>query len=301
MEASKKGEKCLDCSTTEDLVLVGSYWMCQSHKDKRVLSNAKNNGTEKFYDSLRKHNRKKAAAKLQVSEGSLIVIPIETRFETDHNHFRESLSAFKQLIAGKRVAVWDTESDGVGGTHTLSMTREWCFQGVDDNDKIHIRRYLNDIGYDSNAGTDLRTKNPAYTDEFTAIAIKDFIDRYDLVFAFEPKSCDRNRLKELFDKSNPDWYPAIQHKLMDFSRDCIKSICHTKYNEQKYMVYLTDICQPTIWEYLLNDKRNRPDYFLETPVDWAKIIAGICRKCEMDVNILKNMFLYIRNFVINQQ
>jgi hypothetical protein len=250
---------------------------------------------------MRKHNRKKAAAKLQVSEGSLIVIPIEARFENDQNHFRESLSTFKQLIAGKRVTIWDTESDGRGGTHTLSMTREWCFQGVDDNDKIHIRRYLNDIGYNSNAGTDSRTKSLAQTDESTAVTIKEFIDKYDYLFAFEPRSCDRNRLKELLDKYNSDWYPSIQNKLKDFSRDCIKSICHTVYKQQDHMIYLTDICQPTVWEYLLKDKRNRPNDFVETPVDWAKTTTGICQKCELDVNVLKNMFLYIRNFVIDQQ
>ena len=225
------------------------------------------------------------------------VIPIGTRLGAQQVNFKQSLSKFKHLIAGKRVAIWDTECDGVGGTHTLSMVREWYFKSVDTNEKLHIRRYLNDEGYDSKAGTDTRTKNPAYDDKAAAIAIKSFIDKYDLLFAFEPKSCDRNRLKELFDNENPEWYPSIIHKLTDFSRCCIKCICHTKYNQQENMIYLTDLCQPTIWEYLLEDDEEYPDYFLETAEEWGNMVNGLCRKCELDVNVLMNMYLYLWNFV----
>jgi hypothetical protein len=265
MDLSKAGEKCFLCKDSVDLIQVGSYYYCVKHQNSVKEKNTKNNGTARHYASMRKSNRKKAAAKLKVSEGALTVVPIETRFEKDPNLFKESLSTFKQLIAGKRVAIWDTECDGKGGTHNLSKVREWCFRGVDTEHTIHIRRYLNDVGYDSNAGTVSRTKNPNYDDQSTSIKIKTFIDNYDYIFAFEPKGCYRNRLKKLFDNENPEWYPAIQDKLKDFSRDCIKSICHTNYKYQEKMIYVTDMCQPTIWEYLLRDKNIKPNYFLETP------------------------------------
>jgi hypothetical protein len=92
---------------------------------------------------------------------------------------------------------------------------------VDSDETVHIRRYLNDVGYDSKAGTDTRILNPNYSNESTAIKVKNFIDSCDYLFAYEPKGCDRNRLKELFDKHNLLWYPSIQQKLKDFNRDCI--------------------------------------------------------------------------------
>jgi hypothetical protein len=49
-----------------------------------------------------------------------VVISIEFRLERDKQHFQKALFQFKNLIRGKRVGIWDTESDGRGGTHTLS-------------------------------------------------------------------------------------------------------------------------------------------------------------------------------------
>ena len=63
------------------------------------------------------------------------------------------------------------------------------------------------------------------------------------------------------------------------------------------MIYLTDLCQPTIWNYLLEDKNNSPEYFVETLDELANMINGVCKKCELDVDVLMNIFLYFRQFV----
>ncbi|TPX56389.1 hypothetical protein CcCBS67573_g09357 [Chytriomyces confervae] len=31
------------------------------------------------------------------------------------------------ILEAENVIIWDTESDGVGGTHDLNLTREWGF------------------------------------------------------------------------------------------------------------------------------------------------------------------------------
>jgi hypothetical protein len=54
MQLSKAGGKCFDCSANQGLILVGAYWLCPEHKDKRNKTNArhnhknnaKNNGSE---------------------------------------------------------------------------------------------------------------------------------------------------------------------------------------------------------------------------------------------------------------
>ena len=78
----------------------------------------------------------------------------------------------------------------------------------------------------------------------------------------------------------------VSQQLKDFNRDCFKFICHTDYKDQNHMIYLTDLCQPTLWKYLLKDKNYSPDSFVETSDEWANMINGVRRKCELVVNVL---------------
>ena len=65
----------------------------------------------------------------------------------------EVLICVYEFHSGNRLGIWDTESDGRGGTHTLAKTREWNFKMIKSEDVI---RYLNDVGYDANAGPRVR-------------------------------------------------------------------------------------------------------------------------------------------------
>jgi hypothetical protein len=40
MNASKSGEMCFACKVVDDLIQVGSYWLCAEHKGKQEERNA---------------------------------------------------------------------------------------------------------------------------------------------------------------------------------------------------------------------------------------------------------------------
>ena len=162
MEKSKHIKRFLWCSATTSLVRKNSYWYCRKHALEMRIKNAKHNGTKKQIESQRRSNRKKTAAKLGVKQGSLIVNPISMCFDKDRKYFQEALSSFTDLISGKKILIWDTVSDGKGGTHTLSKTREWFLRGLDDGKTLNLRRYLNDVE---------REPDPKYSDDSAAIKI----------------------------------------------------------------------------------------------------------------------------------
>jgi len=103
-------------------------------------------------------------------------IPLVTTMIANRDRFARTLAELFGKLNGKNIAIWDTESDGVGGYWKLDKTREWFFLDFAGETTLHIRR-----------------TDAAYTDQGTADRIDAFLRQFDYLIAFEPGNCDRNR------------------------------------------------------------------------------------------------------------
>lgn len=110
-----------------------------------------------------------------------------------------------------------------------------------------------------------------------------FSSRYDYFIAFEPKGCDRNRLKELLGEED---YMKISSKLLDFHRLFLTPITTNNPDEQT-KAYLADRTQQTVVNScFLEDNR------LKSKFDSILLSTdGLERsdKCEKDVRQLNNL------------
>ena len=265
------------------------YRLCNEcrRKEKKYsdISNGKHNGTPEHYAALRESYARKKNRPLDAET----LIPLQSRLS--NAHFKSLLEPFSCIFKydQSRILVWDTECDGVGGTNTLPETREWFFHCI-QGQTLHIRRYLDDNPIKSQ-----RIPNPDYTDHQAAHEIFQIIQNYDYIIAFEPKGCDRNRLKSLFDSVDISWYPAVAKKFLDLQRNCIKLICHTKHQD-KSKVYLPGLGLDDVWTYLLDNSSQVPGYFVETDDSWSRLANGISQKCRWDVHRTLNVYLFVRNY-----
>ncbi|KAI8621880.1 hypothetical protein BC830DRAFT_1076831 [Chytriomyces sp. MP71] len=85
--------------------------------------------------------------------------------------------------------IWDTESDGVGGTHALALMREWGLSNLATGETLQELRGDSEV------------------------KAKIICSRSNFLIAFEPKSCDRNCLQELL---TLDEFNEIRPRLKDF-------------------------------------------------------------------------------------
>ncbi|KAJ3139430.1 hypothetical protein HK100_011502 [Physocladia obscura] len=215
------------------------------------------NGTAYHYQKLREHYaRKKARPAATVSL-------INWLLQQDGN-LRKMLEANAVGILLDDVVIWDTESDGVGGTHDLELTRDWVLT----NETLHINR-----------------EEPAIEER-----IIDFV-RPSRLIAFESKGCDRNRLEHLHKA-----YSALNGQFVDFRRDIFNSIFTTDQTRNSHL-YLTGGMQDDIWQIsgvqeLDNEEKNAMG-LIDIPV----LTNDKSNKCEVDIRVLTNLFLLLRFFV----
>ncbi len=95
----------------------------------RAIYQRKYNGTEKAHSYLRKHYLKKR-------NRSVETIPIVETMMQHKNEFHALISSSSYVFDGKKLVIWDTECDAVGGGHNLADVREWCF--IDFQTKVKI-------------------------------------------------------------------------------------------------------------------------------------------------------------------
>ncbi|KAJ3107519.1 hypothetical protein HK100_003572 [Physocladia obscura] len=152
-----------------------------------IIGNAKNNGTAAQYESLRRHyatKRGREEVKILLAEW----------LAKNHERFRQLVGDSAGILTSENVVIWDTESDGVGGTHALEKTREWGFRklasGVYTSFILtpHLQKYSVILQESLHLKRgDLNLKQRLLT----------FLSGASYLIAFEPKGCDRNRLQEL--------------------------------------------------------------------------------------------------------
>jgi hypothetical protein len=280
MQLSKAGEKCFCCSTTDDLILVGSYWYCSVHKSKRNEANArnnpKNNGSEAHLKSLRDHfARKKGRPDVK--------LPVAQVVNDNLEYFASLLAPFQDWLLSNNVIIYDTESDGVGATHALELTREYHFYSLATGKPLNVWARKKD-----------GQVNPTYTHKEAARQILSFIDSADFLIAYEPPSNDRNRLKSLL--GDQVYAALVEPKVVDFKRTVIKSLFTTD-NGNPNRIYLRGLTQPDVYENLLqvgSVSYPKPDDFLPIPDTWKSTVD---MKCRADVHMLHNLFIYFQSIL----
>jgi len=127
------------------------------------------NGTEKAHEYLRNfYERKRNKPKPTVSLVSTMMV--------NKASFAQTLSRISDKLQGKKIGIWDTESDAVGGGWDLVDTREWLILDFQNHKTLHITR-----------------RDAGYSDEKAARSIHKYLKTFDFLIAFEPGNCDRNR------------------------------------------------------------------------------------------------------------
>ena len=150
---------------------------------------------------------------------------------------------------------------------------------------------------DDNSIKAQRIRNPLYSDRQAAMDIFQWIQNYDFLIAFEPKSCDRYRLKSLLNSVDVSWYPLIEKKCLDLQRLCINHFCHSDHLDDS-KVYLPGLGLDDVWTYLLPKSSLQPSYFVETNDSWPRLVNGINNKCKWDVHRLINIYLFLYHFYL---
>jgi hypothetical protein len=273
---SKTGVKCFACSVTDGLILAGSYWFCQVHKVKRDEVSAKNNGSEAHLKSLRDHfARKKGPPD--------VTLPVAQVVNDNPQCFASLLAPFKNWLLSGNIIIYDTESDGVGATHILELTREYHFYSLATGKSLNIWA---------------RKKNgrvdPEYTHQEAARQILSFCQNADFMIAYEPPSNDRNRLKRLL--GDQVYAAQVEPKVIDFKRTIINSLFTTD-DANPNRIYLRGLTQPDVYDNLLQVGRlssPEPDGFLHIPDPWK---SDVDMKCRADVHMLHNLFIYFQSIL----
>ena len=155
------------------------------------------NGTPAAHRSLSNHYARK-------KERPDCTVSIQERLQSEPAHFKNLLLHSSLLFRAKWIIIWDTESDAVGGGHSLDLTREIYCQELNTNRTLHIRRYMNDV--------EPRIPNRSFSVESAARQFMEFQDGVDYLVAYEPPNNDRNRIKEILDSVDASWYPSVEHK-----------------------------------------------------------------------------------------
>ncbi len=144
-----------------------------------------------------------------------VEIPITEAIDMDLKHFQTLLEPIKDWLLSKKVVIYDTESDGVGATHSLEKTREYHLYDVAKDTHLNIWRRTKDK----------KTKNNAYSHDSAREKIREFIKSAEVIMAYEPANNDRNRLKELF--GNEEYDALIAPKV-----HCLKKAVINRQGEQ---------------------------------------------------------------------
>jgi hypothetical protein len=187
-------------------------------------------------------------------------------------------------LLARNVIIYDTESDGVGATHSLEKTREYHFYNLASGTSLNIwaRKKNGRV-------------NPIYTHENAARQIISFIDSADFLVAYEPPSNDRNRLKGLL--GDEVYTTQIQPKVVDFKRKVINHLFTTDKTKNPNLIYLRGLTQPDVYENLLQvGSVSIPELqgFLHIPDTWK---SNIDMKCRVDVHMLHNLFIYFQSIL----
>ena len=196
-----------------------------------------------------------------------------------------------QVLAKKRICVWDTESDAPGAVDASNMVREWYLVKLDTRATLHIRR-----------------SDPDYDPRLAAKRIVEFIKDVDFVVGYEPSHCDRNRLFALAGELP---YQTTS-KFIDLYRLFMSSIISFR-QESKDVPHLPDLRLSTVYNHLFSvsqfdavvEPRLAQD-LLPTKNIWAKegdllptknIWDKEGDKCTLDVHQLANLVLVLRHVV----
>jgi hypothetical protein len=277
-----KGVKNMGCPR-KSAVKLGNRVCDECYAIEKPITDKQNrsyNGTPAAHRSLSKHYAtKKGKPDCTVS--------IQERLNSEPVHFKDLLRHSALLFNAKRIIIWDTESDAVGGGHSLNLTREIYCQELNTDRTLHIRRYMND--------EEPRSPNCSFSVESAARKFMEFQDGIDYLVAYEPPSNDRNRIKEILDYVDTSWYPSIEDKFLCLKRAVISKICSTDHLD-KEMIYLRDMMQPSIYENLLVNGHSTPSYFLPVVDSWSHMVNEVCHKCKKDVHQLANIFMLLRRF-----
>ncbi|KAJ3085201.1 hypothetical protein HK100_009128, partial [Physocladia obscura] len=178
----------------------------------------------------------------------------------------KKLGDSKGIIVSESLVIWDTESDGVGGTHTLELTREWGFLNLSTRDTLHVFR----------------------GDPAAKTKILEFLHGVSYLVAFEPKGCDRNRLQELL---SPNEFGLILPKLKDFRRDFFDKFSTTNHLD-KSRFYTQDGMQQTIW--MNSGIEDEIEGFVRLPAENGE------NKCRADIAKLANLVLLLKEYVFDE-
>ncbi|KAJ3409398.1 hypothetical protein HDV05_004456 [Chytridiales sp. JEL 0842] len=226
---------------------TGKYFCTES------CSNKQWNGTASYYESLRRHYARRRARPDSTETLAEWLI-------SNSKDLPEMLGDSKNILDAENLVIWDTESDGVGGTHTLELTREWGFLKLSTHETLHVYRG------DSSAKT----------------KILEFVNGASHLIAFEPKGCDRNRLQELL---SPTEFKLIRSKLVDFRRDIFDKFSTTNHLD-KSRYYTQDGMQQTIW--MNSGIEDGDEGMVELPEETRE------NKCGVDIAKLSNLVLLLK-------
>jgi hypothetical protein len=251
-------------------------------KPARDIWNRIVNGTPRGHAYLQTHRDKK---KNRVASEDFI----QDKLYEDPEYYLEQIEVYSRLFNSSKVVIWDTETDAVGGGHGFDLTREIYCHEIITNRILHIRKFLDD-----NPVWDDRVLNAAFSLESTARKFMEYQASVDYFVAWEPPNNDRYRIKEILDIVDKSWYPSIQNKFI--SLHAVFKCISTKTVTDKQGIYLVDLMQSTVYKHLVPDDSPVPQYFLETPEEWGNNINLVCRKCNLDVNQLYNMYMVLREF-----
>lgn len=205
-------------------------------------------------------------------------------------YFASLLEPVSDVLLSSKVIIYDTESDGVGATHTLEETREYHFYNVAKQEHLNIT-----------ARTKSKVVNPAYSHQDARSKILAFIKHADYLVAYEPPSNDRNRLKSLLGEE--DYEQHVAPKVVCLKRAVVNRIVTADKSKDDTFVYLRGKTQPDVYRNLLQVDGQAvvtpPDYFLPVPDSLNRALNGKDQKCEKDVLQLTNLFLFFKNFYQN--
>jgi hypothetical protein len=118
-----------------------------------------------------------------------------------------------------------------------------------------------------------------------------YLSETHLFNTFEPKGCDRNRVKHY-----PAAFERLKHQLNDFRRDIFNSIFTTN-NDDKSKFYLPDGMQDTIWKGSgikdLDEETGKSLGLVEVPV----LMKDKDNKCQVDICVLTNLCLLLKLYL----
>ena len=188
------------------------------------------------------------------------------------------------ILGAEDVVIWDTESDGVGGTHDLKLTREWGFMKLSTlvSYSIVVSVHYTNIFFQESLHV-FRGDPAAKT------KILNFANGASHLVAFEPKGCDRNRLQELL---SPNEFQLIRPKLKDFRRNIFDKFSTTNHLD-KSRFYTQDGMQQTIW--MNSGIENEIEGFVQLPAEIRE------NKCRADIAKLANLVLLLKAYVFDEE